>query len=65
MSKLSNEEVKYNSIMETQKSLVELGKIQQKEKTRVETMENKYRYLENEISTNMTYSILIIKINDI
>jgi len=65
MSKLSNEEVKYNSIMETQKSLVELGNIQQKEKTRVETMENKYRYLENDISTNMTYSILIIKINDI
>ena len=65
MFKLTDEEVRYNCILETQKSLIELGACQQKEITRIETTENRYKWLEDEISTNMTASILTLKIDEI
>ena len=65
VSKLTDEEVKYNSILETQKSLIELGAIQEKESHQNKLKETRYKFLENEIATNMTLNILPIKINDI
>lgn len=65
MNKLTDEEVRYNSILETQKSLIELGKQQQEEYNKIKVTESRYKYLENEIATNMTTQILTLKLDDI
>jgi hypothetical protein len=65
MEQLSEEEIKYRSIIVTQNSLVELGAIQEKNKKNLELIENRYKYLENTIKLNLNSNILKIKINDI
>ena len=65
MSKLTEEEVKYNSIIATQDSLIKLGAQHQKQKLQIESFDIQYKKLEDEISNNMEQSILILKIEDI
>ena len=65
MSKLTEEEVKYNSIFATQKSLVELGAKQQEKKSELQNIENRYIYLENEIKNNLNNKIITTKISSI
>ena len=65
MDKLSEEEVRYNSIIATQKSLVELGAKQEKDKNNLQLIEDRYQYLENTIKVNLNNNILKIKIDDI
>ena len=65
MSKLTEEEVKYNSIFDTQKSLVELGAKQQEKKSELQNIENRYIYLENEIKNNLNNKIITTKISSI
>ena len=62
---ITPEEVKYNSIMETQKSLIKLGEIREKENNRVQLLESRYKYLERHIETNMTNDVLKLKVTDI
>jgi hypothetical protein len=62
---ISTDEVRYNSIIATHQSLFNLGKAQQEEETRVKTLKNRYEYLKGEISNNLTYNILKLKIDDI
>jgi len=65
MSKLTEEQIKYNSILETQKSLIELGEKKQIEKNKIENLNTRYLFLDNQISNNMTPDILSIKIKSI
>ena len=62
---LTPEEVKYNSILETQKSLVQLGEAREKENNRTQLLENRYKYIKEQIETNMNSDILTLKITEI